>query len=259
MALSTLSIATLRRCGGSARKAFRNSLSINSQNRVSRYLAALSITFTIAVHAEDTNIIPLLKLSTGQTLTNAHFSTITPADAIILYDGGGTRIPLEQLPDPLKRKYYDPHKAKVYTEQIAKQKQAADAWRNRNLQERYKADNFVVADGKFFPKTSVISINGEIDQILKEKGGLTLRPYVSKTGTSYGGGLSSVGAYGGGTYTYKEPGNKVVFVSGEFTNQVDGQKITIRCVPSGTITLYDVNGDTHTFEHYSEIKPYIPQ
>jgi hypothetical protein len=75
------------------------------------FLVSVSVS---AIAADDTNSFPFVTIQ-GQTYTNACISTVTPAYAVILYDGGGRLFALSNLPPFLQKRFgYDPAKAEQY-------------------------------------------------------------------------------------------------------------------------------------------------
>lgn len=75
-------------------------------------IALLILAASLTASAQ-TNFFPLLKAG-GTTYTNATIRSVTAADAIVSFDGGGARVALSNLtPDLQKRFGYDPQKAKL--------------------------------------------------------------------------------------------------------------------------------------------------
>ncbi|HEV7923967.1 MAG TPA: hypothetical protein VGR14_01335, partial [Verrucomicrobiae bacterium] len=73
----------------------------------------------------NTNIIPTLTID-GQTFTNVELGTVTGARVAILYDGGGQRVAISNLPPNLQaRLHYDPAA-------VAAQQAATDAAKTAN-------------------------------------------------------------------------------------------------------------------------------
>ena len=90
-------------------------------------LVCLALASVHAAAADDTNSFPLLSIQ-GQTYTNAYVSKVTPAYAVILYDGGGKKFPMSNLPPFLQRRFdYDPDKAEQFQADEASKHQAARA------------------------------------------------------------------------------------------------------------------------------------
>jgi hypothetical protein len=72
----------------------------------------------------DTNTFPVLTIK-GHSYTNARISSVSAAYAIVIFDGGGKRVPLADLPEGLQKRYgYEPAKAATFVE-IENEKRAA--------------------------------------------------------------------------------------------------------------------------------------
>ena len=98
----------------------------------------LSLVLTTFVTQADTNIFPALTIG-DKTYKNARISTVIGNEAVVLFDGGGKRIPLADLPAEIQSKYQpaavDPavaEKAEQRKQALAEQQAAlarAAAWR----------------------------------------------------------------------------------------------------------------------------------
>jgi len=75
---------------------------------------------------EDTNAFLAPLLINGQFYTNARISSVTPAYVVLLFDGGGKKFPLSDLPPHLQKRFnYDPSKAAQFSDQEESRKQLA--------------------------------------------------------------------------------------------------------------------------------------
>lgn len=99
----------------------------NMRSKAFKSLLATALIFCVPpTFAADTNIIPSLTIN-GQTHTNVQFGTVTASYATILYDGGGERVALSNLPPDIQRQLnYDPAKAKAAQVVEAQRKAAAN-------------------------------------------------------------------------------------------------------------------------------------
>jgi hypothetical protein len=72
----------------------------------------------------QTNFFPILRCN-DRTYTNATIVGVTPATALIDWDGGGESIPITNLPPELQARYhYDPQEAQKYLDSQAAEKAA---------------------------------------------------------------------------------------------------------------------------------------
>jgi hypothetical protein len=87
---------------------------------MTRVFTFLVLVLVMSANA-DTNVFPLLTIG-DRTYTNARISSVTATDAIVIFDGGGTKVPLTNLPPDLQRKFpYDAEKAgKFFAEKKGK-------------------------------------------------------------------------------------------------------------------------------------------
>jgi outer membrane protein assembly factor BamB len=86
--------------------------------RIQRWVAiaiiAGAIDWMAVAQGNDTNFFPVLSIR-GENLTNATISSVHAAYVTILFDGGGKRVPLCDLPDFLQKRYgYDSAKAEQF-------------------------------------------------------------------------------------------------------------------------------------------------
>lgn len=99
-------------------------------------IIALLMVSAFVVRGQTNDVIPLFQ-SDGRTYTNARITSVNASYAIVMFDGGGKRVKVEDLPEPFKSKYYDPKSAEIarnaaeakkrYAEQSAALRQA-EAW-----------------------------------------------------------------------------------------------------------------------------------
>lgn len=74
------------------------------------------------IWAADADFFPLLQCQ-NRSYTNAHISSVTPATVIVIWDGGGEKISITNLPTDLQQRYnYNPDAAEKYLEDIAAKK-----------------------------------------------------------------------------------------------------------------------------------------
>ncbi len=92
---------------------------------MTRLVVLLCLVFAMSCAAEDpTNVLPVLTIK-GTSYTNARITSVTPADAIVVFDGGGLRAQWSDLPESLQKRYgYDPAKAREYLATRNKKKPA---------------------------------------------------------------------------------------------------------------------------------------
>ncbi|HEY6169000.1 MAG TPA: hypothetical protein VI454_13240 [Verrucomicrobiae bacterium] len=99
-----------------------------------------SLLFAGLVSAQTNEIIPILSVG-DRVFTNARITSVTAGDAVVMFQGGGTRVKLENLPEPFRTKYYDPEKAAKYLA-VQKQKQEESAARQQAERVRlFQAEN----------------------------------------------------------------------------------------------------------------------
>jgi hypothetical protein len=82
---------------------------------MTRVVVLLCLAVTLSAAANDeTNVLPVLTIK-GASYTNARITSFTPADAIVVFDGGGLRAQWSDFPPSLQKRYgYDPVKAREY-------------------------------------------------------------------------------------------------------------------------------------------------
>src|SRR5665213_1908169 len=74
--------------------------------------------------AQDTNTIPVFTIG-AETYKNARISSVSGAYAILIFDGGGKRVLMSDLPEAIQKQYgYDPAKA---DQALADEKAAREA------------------------------------------------------------------------------------------------------------------------------------
>jgi len=98
--------------------------------------AILLLSLFLAIQAEaQTNFFPLLNVG-ATTYTNARITSVTAADAIVLFDGGGARVPLSNMPPHIQKQYgYDAGKAaKSLAEQTERNKKFFEANKKQNAE-----------------------------------------------------------------------------------------------------------------------------
>jgi hypothetical protein len=74
--------------------------------------------------AQTSDTYPILRTLDGHAYTNAEVSSATASYLIVLYDGGGSKIPLTNLPPELQRKYHFDPVAAAAAETAEEEKQA---------------------------------------------------------------------------------------------------------------------------------------
>jgi hypothetical protein len=80
----------------------------------------------------QTNFFPYLQCG-GQSYTNVTISSVTPATAVLVWEGGGEQVPMTNLPKRVQKQYgYDPQKAQEYLAAIEARKAATQARANEN-------------------------------------------------------------------------------------------------------------------------------
>ncbi|MGA2748795.1 MAG: hypothetical protein ABSG59_08465 [Verrucomicrobiota bacterium] len=79
-----------------------------------------------ACSADTVDSFPVLTTLDGQSYTNAEITRVTVSYAIVLFDGGGKKIPLSQLPVELQKKYHFDPAAAAAAEQAEIDKRLAE-------------------------------------------------------------------------------------------------------------------------------------
>jgi hypothetical protein len=78
--------------------------------------------------AGTNEIIPLLALTTGPNYTNAMIYRVTPAYAVVAYDGGLAKVALSNMPAAYQEKYrYDPAQAAAFLTDESRKQHASQA------------------------------------------------------------------------------------------------------------------------------------
>lgn len=106
--------------------------------------AALFTAFAISVNAEDTNKFTAPLNIKGTYYTNATISSVNAAYVTLLYDGGGKKFLLSDLPEDLQQRFnYDPDAAQRFLAAEADKKSATSAKIAEAQAEELKALNTV--------------------------------------------------------------------------------------------------------------------
>jgi hypothetical protein len=162
---------------------------------------------TLSRAADDTNTFPVLECK-YQSFTNARISSVTAAYAIILYDGGGKKVPLSDLPPALQERYgYDPAKADQF---LAAEKQkkvaAAQAYAQQMTMEspaqgeRQKVRVLKVLDTYIGATRCQIEARGGQQEVLMSGGDFSaIQQYYSQLETLENAASSGQGANSGGS------------------------------------------------------------
>jgi hypothetical protein len=80
-------------------------------NIANSFPAALLLLTLLAPAYGQTNFFPLLKVG-DKTYTNATITRVNPAEATVIFDGGGAQVAVSNLPPELRERYhYDPQTA----------------------------------------------------------------------------------------------------------------------------------------------------
>jgi len=166
----------------------------------------------------QTNYFNVLNTLDGQSFTNATITSVTPAYAIVMYDGGGTRVALTNLPSRIQKQYhYDPASASAEMGLIEKKKLAlkeAQLAAFKALQESEKDKLFRIVNGEVVSKSKFVSAWGYIYKVLPD--GIICGP--SQRRSSNSGYQASESQSIGFSYiipassTESLPGNKHIFI-----------------------------------------------
>ena len=141
------------------------------------FLQPLVLLFScVGVLAQSTNEVIPIFTSDGRTYTNARITSVNAAYAIVMFDGGGKRVKVEELPEPFRSKYYDPKAVEVarnvseqkkreanerYAETSAALRQA-EAW----VGEDQKATVLRITGSYGYPKCMIQTTNGQFEAII---------------------------------------------------------------------------------------------
>jgi hypothetical protein len=132
--------------------------------------------------AQTNDVYPILKTLDGATYTNAEISSVTAAYAIVIYGGGGTKIPLTNLPPELQKKYhYDPAAAAAFDKAQADKKAKYQADRLAALAAQAEANKdrlYRFVDGELVPISQFVQLRGKISQVLTDGIRLNMDPYM---------------------------------------------------------------------------------
>src|SRR5437867_11212456 len=160
----------------------------------------LSLLLSLAALADQVQEERFDKLAIGaRSYTNAVLRIIDASTAVIHHEGSPEKIKLQDLPEPLRSKYYDPQKIQADAQARAKlraEKEGAQAAARRQAIEDYKKLNFRVVAGKAEDIKDWTSLDGKIRAVQPD--GLILQLYTERQVYHSGppaGGLASIGAY----------------------------------------------------------------
>ncbi len=117
--------------------------------------------------AAQTNFFPVLRCY-DRTYTNATIVGVTPATALIDWDGGGESIPITNLPPELQSRYhYNPQEAQKYLDLQAAQKAARQQRDNREaaaLNTPGPAEKIRIVKPLLFPNSLQIEAKGVLSE-----------------------------------------------------------------------------------------------
>jgi hypothetical protein len=79
-------------------------------------LAGILLLASATVFGQTNEFIPIFTTD-GRVYTNARITSVTASYVIVMFDGGGKKVKVEDLPEPFRTQYYNPEKAAKLREQ----------------------------------------------------------------------------------------------------------------------------------------------